>query len=88
MNEESYFVYVIESIKSNIWYVGLSRNPEDRLSQHNKGKSKFTKGHIPWKLIYTEFAGPLLQARKLEKYYKSAGGKRKLKKKLNIEYVR
>jgi predicted GIY-YIG superfamily endonuclease len=77
---EAYFIYLIESQKSGVWYVGLSANPELRLIQHNQGKSKFTSGYIPWKLIYTELAGDLKNARKMEKYYKSAAGKRKLKK--------
>ncbi len=75
-----YFIYLLESEKSGIWYVGLSANPKSRLLQHNQGKSKFTSGHIPWSLLYTEKAGNLEQARKAEKYYKSAAGKRRLKR--------
>ena len=84
MNED-YFIYLLESEKSGVLYVGLSVNPELRLIQHNQRKSKFTSGHIPWKLIYTEKAGDLQNARKLEKYYKSAAGKRRLKKILGLE---
>ena len=75
-----YFIYLLESEKSCIWYVGLSSDPEKRLHQHNQGKSKFSSGHVPWKLLYIEKAGTLEQARKLEKYYKSAAGKRRLKR--------
>ena len=82
--ETEYFIYVIESEKSGIWYVGLSLNPESRLKEHNNGKSKFTSGHIPWKLLHTEKAGDLQKARKLEKYYKSSAGKRRLKRKLGL----
>ncbi len=74
-----YYVYLLESQKTGIWYVGMSANPEERLVQHNRGKSKFTKGHIPWILLYKEEVGDLKEARKREKYYKSAAGKRKLK---------
>lgn len=82
MESPEYYIYLIESEATGIWYVGLSQNPEERLLQHNKGKSKFTSGHIPWKLLYTEKAGSIGAARKLEKYYKTSSGKRKLKKKL------
>jgi putative endonuclease len=82
MEIQSYFVYIIESLDSGIWYVGLSVDPEARLKQHNQGKSKFTKGHIPWKLIYTEFVGDIRQAREREKYYKSSSAKNRLRKKL------
>ena len=81
---EMYFIYLLESEKSGVWYVGLSSDPQNRLIQHNLGKSKFTSGHIPWKLLYTEKAGDLKKARAMEKYYKSAAGKRKLKKILGL----
>jgi predicted GIY-YIG superfamily endonuclease len=79
-----YFIYVIESVSDGIWYIGLSSDPKSRLKQHNAGKSKFTKGHLPWILIYTEKAGDLPEARKMEKYYKTAAGKRRLKKILGL----
>ncbi|MFT6851209.1 MAG: putative endonuclease [Sphingobacteriales bacterium] len=72
-------VYALFSLHSRIYYVGISKNPADRLLQHNAGKSKFTKGHIPWELIYSETHADYPSARKKEKYYKSAGGKKKLK---------
>ena len=84
MNDE-YFIYLLQSEKTGVWYVGLSFDPKSRLTQHNQGKSKFTRGHIPWKILYTEKAGDLKNARKIEKYYKSAAGKRKLKKILGVD---
>ena len=80
MESIEYFVYLIESERDGIWYVGLSQNPNDRLTEHNKGKSKFTKGHTPWILLYTEKVGELADARKKEQYYKTSAGKRRLMK--------
>jgi len=84
MVQTEYYVYLIESESSGIWYVGLSHDPKKRLLHHNLGKSKFTSGHTPWKLLYSEKVGSLAEARKKEKYYKSAAGKRRLKKILDI----
>jgi putative endonuclease len=53
-----------------------------RLKQHNNGKSKYTKGHLPWKLIYAEVHTNWLTARQREKYLKSAAGKIWLKNNL------
>jgi len=75
-----FYIYVIQSERDGIWYVGLSSDPKSRLNQYNAGKSKFTKGHLPWILIYTEKVGDLPEARKKEKYYKTAAGKRRLNK--------
>ena len=77
MEEKSYYIYVISD---GVRYVGMTENPEKRLREHNSGKSKFTSGHMPWKLIYQEFGGNQTQTRKLEKYYKSAAGRRKVSK--------
>ena len=56
----------------------MSSNPEYRLKQHNAGKSHFTKAFRPWKIVYVELAGNREEARVLEKYYKSATGRRKI----------
>jgi len=85
MNLPEYYIYLIESENDGIWYVGLSQNPKERLIQHNAGKSKFTKGHIPWLLLFEEKIGSLSEARKKEKYYKSSAGKRRLTKILGLD---
>ncbi|MDW8331565.1 MAG: GIY-YIG nuclease family protein [Cyclobacteriaceae bacterium] len=75
-------VYVLQSLKSGKYYVGMSSDVSRRLEEHNSGKSKYTSGHRPWKLVYTEQAGSAIEARKREKYLKSAAGKRFLKAKI------
>lgn len=80
MDTEKWYVYVIQSIEENHQYVGMSSDPDSRLKQHNEGKSKYTSSFCPWKIVYTEFAGNIEDARRLEKYYKSAAGRRKIKK--------
>ncbi len=57
----------------------MTQDIDRRLSEHNKGKSKFTSSHTPWKLIYQEDSGDSIAARSREKYFKSAAGKRFLK---------
>jgi putative endonuclease len=43
---------------------------ERRLDEHNRGKEKFTKTGLPWKLVYKEEFESLAQARKRENYIK------------------
>ncbi|MBX2945938.1 MAG: GIY-YIG nuclease family protein [Cyclobacteriaceae bacterium] len=69
-------VYVLRSLKSNKRYVGMTQNLTHRLQQHNSGKSKFTSGHMPWVIIYTENHPSTEAARKREKYLKSAAGRK------------
>ena len=72
-------VYVIESLVDQTWYTGMAKNAIDRLDEHNSGKNRFTKGHRPWKTIYTEEHPDWNQARQREKYLKSAAGKKWLR---------
>lgn len=74
------YVYVIESISDQTWYTGIAIDPKARLKEHNAGKNRFTKDHLPWKLIYTELHEDWTAARTKEKYLKSAAGKKWLRK--------
>ena len=76
-------LYVIESLTDQIWYTGIAKNITNRLKEHNAGKNRFTKGHRPWKIIYSEEHPDWQSARQREKYMKSAAGKRWLKKYLD-----
>ncbi len=82
--EKSYTVYALESEKNGMLYIGFTEDVDRRLREHNAGKSKFTKGYRPWKLVYTEVIYTREEARRREKYLKSTTGKRWLKTKLNI----
>jgi len=79
------YVYVLVSKKSGKLYVGITKDLDKRLAEHNAGKSKFTKGHIPWIRVYQETHEDYPSARKREKYLKSAAGKKWLKKQGFIE---
>ncbi|HMV10206.1 MAG TPA: GIY-YIG nuclease family protein [Cyclobacteriaceae bacterium] len=77
-----WIVYVLRSAKSGKRYVGMTQDVTLRLAQHNSGKSKFTSGHMPWKLIYQETYSGSVEARVREKYLKSSQGRRFLDKEL------
>ncbi len=49
---EIFYVYALRSLKDLRIYVGMTQNIEIRLSEHNKGKTKSTKGCKPWELIF------------------------------------
>ena len=80
---DGYYVYAIVSETDGRIYVGIAHNPEERLKEHNSGKTKSTKGFIPWSLFYTEYCGEAAQARVREKYFKTSVGKRRLRAILN-----
>ncbi len=49
-----YYLYILQSIPTNKFYVGSTQNLQERLQRHNQGREKATKSRTPWKLVYHE----------------------------------
>jgi len=77
-----YKVYAIKSSLINRIYVGMTKDIDNRLKEHNQGKTKSTKGYRPWVLFYFEDFQTRQEARNREVYLKSGCGKEFLKEKL------
>src|SRR4030042_2784462 len=71
-----YYVYVLRSDKDGLRYIGSGEDVFERLRRHNKGDYRFTKGHRPWKLIYTESYNTRLEAVRRERFLKSGQGRK------------
>ena len=69
-----YFAYILKSQSSGIHYYGSTKDLSARLIQHNRGKVRFTKGHLPWKLIYHESYPTRSLAVQRELFFKSVDG--------------
>ena len=78
-----YYVYVLVSDIRPYIYVGISDNPERRISQHNLGYNKTTKPYRPFTTLLIEKYDTRPQARQREKYLKSGVGKEYLKSLIN-----
>lgn len=77
-----YYVYVLESLKDNSWYIGFTSNLEKRFCQHNQKESKATKLKSPYKIIYSEAYLNKKDAKGREKFLKSGSGRKFLKRQL------
>jgi putative endonuclease len=73
-------VYILRSLRTARTYVGYSSDPIQRLKNHNNGKVGATKIYLPWEIIYTESNLSKSQAKKRELYWKSAAGRRNMKR--------
>ena len=60
----------------------MSNNLIRRLSEHNEGRNLSTKAYLPWEIVLKEQFETREEARKREKYLKSAAGRKW--RKLNI----
>lgn len=74
-----YQVYILKSLKDGKTYVGYAIDAKARLSEHNSGKVNTTKHRKPFQILYTEACSDLATAKNRELYWKSGGGRRKLK---------
>ncbi len=75
-----WYVYIIHSLKDGFIYRGMSENVSSRVKDHNRGKVKSTKAHCPFELVYEEKMESRQEARKREKYLKSAAGRKFIQK--------
>jgi putative endonuclease len=71
---------VLLSLKDGRTYVGYTDNFKRRLNEHNNGRSHATRNRIPFKVLFIEEFSTSKEARQRETYWKSGGGRRKLKK--------
>ena len=74
-----YFVYVLRSKKDENFYIGLTKNVDRRLKEHNSGYEKSTKSRRPFEVILQEEFPDRISARKREKYFKLGCGREYLK---------
>ncbi|HTR45514.1 MAG TPA: GIY-YIG nuclease family protein [Thermodesulfovibrionales bacterium] len=75
------FVYVLRC-SDNKLYTGSTRDIEERLAAHGKGKVRTTKSRRPVELVYKEEFEEYSAARKRELYLKSGVGREWLKSQL------
>jgi putative endonuclease len=70
-----HYVYLLESQSSaGQRYVGVTANLQQRLKDHNAGKSRHTSKYAPWRLVtYLAFSDPE-KADSFELYLKSGSG--------------
>jgi predicted GIY-YIG superfamily endonuclease len=70
------YVYLLQSIsRPNQRYVGLTGDPEKRLTAHNAGQSRHTSKYRPWKLVTVVAFSDENKAAAFERYLKSGSGR-------------
>ena len=75
----SYYLYILKSVNKNYYYKGITNNLDRRLKEHFQGQNQNTKSKLPMKLIHVEICSNLLDAKEMEKYYKSGYGREIIK---------
>jgi len=73
---ENYYTYIIESVISQRWYIGHTYDIERRLTEHNSGQNKSTRGKGPWKLIFSRIFDNNLDTNRFELILKKLRNKK------------
>jgi putative endonuclease len=74
-----FFVYILQSMKDDSFYVGQCDDLDKRMSKHFDGMSKYTASKRPLRLRYFEVFNSRTEAIQREKYIK------KLKSRIAIQ---
>jgi len=82
-----HFVYILQSLKTNRYYIGSSADVDKRLVMHNRGSTRSTKPYRPWKVAYTESFLTKAEATKSEWFLKHPPGYLE-KKRIIAQYER
>ena len=77
-----WYAYVLKSRINLRLYTGSTNDLSRRLSEHNSGKSKYTRSTRPFDLIYSEEFTSRLEARRRERFLKTGKGREFLKEKI------
>ena len=77
-----YYAYVLKSDLDGRLYKGHTSRLKNRIKEHNSGKTRSTKGYMPWKLVYYEVFDLEEEAIAREKFFKSGIGREFLKHKI------
>jgi putative endonuclease len=91
------YVYILQSLRNQRFYIGSTNDLERRFLEHNSGKKKYTRINKPFNLVFSQDFGDLTIARKIEyklKQLKSRrvildiikSGKIEVDKKLNLSW--
>ncbi len=76
-----YFAYILKSDYDGSFYYGSGQDVVKRIKQHNRGKSRYTKGKRPWKYHYSEEYPTRAEAMARERFFKTIDGYNYLKEK-------
>ena len=72
-----FYIYFLKSQKNKKIYTGFTtKNPHDRLNEHNHSSNKWTEQNGPFELLYYESYCCEKDARQRELFYKTGFGRK------------
>lgn len=81
------FVYILKSESTDKFYVGMSCNPNLRLTHHNSTEKGFTSRYRPWKLVWSKAFPARKDAHKIEYSIKKWKSSKQIQKLIDGEIL-
>lgn len=75
--------YILKSLKDFGYYIGSTRNLEDRIARHFNGRSRATRGRLPLILVYKKEFDNYNDAYQLELWLKKQKSKKFIERFIN-----
>jgi putative endonuclease len=75
----AHFVYILYSVSLDLYYIGSSANPEERLKKHLSNHRGFTSKAKDWLICYTASFPDKTEALKRERQLKSWKSREKIR---------
>ena len=66
-----FYTYILQSLKSERYYIGHTQDLVARLERHQSGKVTATKNKGPWAIVYSEEFNTKIEANRRELEIKS-----------------
>ncbi|MBX2931669.1 MAG: GIY-YIG nuclease family protein [Chitinophagaceae bacterium] len=84
-----YYIYILYSTSSNLYYIGYSNHPKRRLIEHNSSSfNTFTSKHRPWEIkAIFECSTNEAEAMHIEKFIKKQKSRKLLEQLCNPDFV-
>ena len=80
--------YILKSQSTGKFYIGSALDLDQRLAEHLRGHSPYTRGRGPWTLAYSEDYATLPEARRRERQIKSWKSSRSVQELIDAAAVR
>lgn len=69
-----YTVYILQSLKDNSYYTGITTNLKKRIKDHNNGCNEYSRTKKPFKLVWHSVFTDKKLSYAFERYLKSGSG--------------
>ncbi len=82
-----HYIYILRSELDGSFYIGSTANIEERVREHNFGRTRYTSRRRPWELVYSEEYSDKFEALRREKQIKKRKSKKYIER-LIIRFIR